>query len=505
MAKDMAIESVADGSRTIERREFLSAGAALGATAYLGPSETGPAALPPGKARAENCAENRSTLAWAIPAPHLNALWTGLWPRMAARIWHDPNLDWPQVSDSSTGTLLDIGDTLRIWIESFLGTSNVPGFVSTPQQALRSNDPGPSPQQYGGVPTSGSVLFQQQLKDLHAYLGETGRAPIYYLGEGAYDFLLSERGLELWAPPNLADMPDPQQELLDAYEYRRTGRSPLAVPSVMGGAVRLPEAPTGPGQLEAPLDLAVLGDLCLDTSTGSLLGYCGVPEGAREWADRLENRLREDSDDRRLTESEALAAIRRTLAVLGASTEDVRMILDTGSILEALDRFRRWIVRDLEAQREQNRTCVPLPPDLYLCGALATRCWVVTGAVYRGILEQFPRAVADHWADNPSSSVTAPGNFVPREECERRIEVRLPPDSQMLFDFLPSTPPTVLNQILQKPALWDTEHLIVTNMGFVFPADIGAAGQAPTADDMLGAIATGNAGNPIFTDTAASL
>lgn len=489
------------------------------------------------------CGQNRNGLRWSIPTKHLNALWTGLWPRMAARIWLDPALQWPDPFDPS-GDHRDIGRDLQVWIESFLGRAAVTNPVSVPNE-LGANDPDIGPQSLvdsGGAPhsTAGSSGFQSALEELHAYLGVPvahGRAPIYLIGRGGYDFLLSEKGVELWAPPDVGSGSAARAKLLDAYEYRRTGRPPLAIGYVMEGAVGFPDAPTGPGQIDAPVDIRLLKHLCLDPTHA--FRYCGVREGARDWVRALPGR--------KCSRDELADEIRAALGALGAPPVDVQRVVASD---DPIEEAAGWI-ETAEAEAREGRggqapdpghgqgrdrsgndsrggkgqggkgqgeegqqgvrearedECIPLSADLYYCHTLTRRCWVVSGTVFRGVLEQFPRAVADHWSDDPGADLKA---MDVREECEERLEVALPAGMRFEFQDAPGAPSDPLG-IRGNGELWEARHLMVTNTGFLFPAEIGytdGSGDcvARNRDDLLTAIITGRAGNPVFTDSSACM
>ena len=494
-------------ARVMERREFLGAGAAMGASAYLGsPGRPGVAEVGADSEMAdpECCRRNRRELRRDVPAKTLNALWTGLWPRMAARIWLDPALSWPVKKDPTTGEWRDIGPDLQVWIESFLGTNNVSNPVSGPGNQLKPGDPAVNAQSLtdfkGNHRTDGSPEFQREMRALHAYLHQpldAGRAPIRLVGEGAYDFILTEQGVDLWTPPDIraggATEAEQRQLLLDAYEFRRTGRPPLAIANVMEGAVDFPDAPTGPGQIASPVDMKLLLELCVNTGDGTALEYCGVREGAIRWIREAEAR----ELDRGALEQE----LRQVLAALGATVDDIEAIVLASDPLEA---FLEWLDDHRLAEDE---SCTPLSTELYRCALLTQRCWVLTGSVFRGVLEQFPREVADRWARSPNFDIRA---IDPRHECEQRLEVRFP--QRMRFEFTPPIGPDFVDAlgIIPNPLnlatpLWDREHVMVTNTGLLFPTEIGDNGSAGSVGDLLTAIVTGRAGNPIFTDTRACM
>lgn len=467
-------------------------------------STSGPAAA---------CGENRSSLRWSIPTRHLNALWTGLWPRMAARIWLDAARQWPDPYDPS-GDHRDIGRDLQVWIESFLGRAAVANPVSAPGE-LGAGDPAEAPQSLtdsGGTAhsTAGSCEFREALEALHAYLGvpvAEGRAPIHLVGQGGYDFLLSEKGVELWAPPGIGSGSAARAKLLDAYEYRRTGRPPLAIGYVMEGAVGFPDAPTGPGQIESPVDIRLLKHLCLDPRQA--FRYCGVREGMDVWRQGLR--------ERKCSRDELAEEIHQALGALGAPPDQVQRIVGSDDPIEEASRWiettgaradggkgGRGAPRQARERREEE--CIPLSADLYYCHLLTQRCWVVSGTVFRGILEQFPRAVADYWSDDPGADLKA---MDVREQCEERLEVAFPARMRFEFQDVPGAPNDPLG-IRGKGELWEAAHLMVTNTGFLFPEEIGETDGngdcvARNRQDLLTAIITGRAGNPVFTDSSACM
>jgi hypothetical protein len=129
----------------------------------------------------------------------------------------------------------------------------------------------------------------------------------------------------------------------------------------------------------------------------------------------------------------------------------------------------------------------------FLSAAAAVRCWQLEGSVYRAIITELPRVVADIWMEGASgahafsesySQRFQPGNPKAREIFMERIETSLPDEHHMLFDVV--------------LGLQDVE---VSNRGFRLPG-VGVPGTVgPGWGPILDAIIAGRAGNPVFTDS----
>lgn len=484
-------------AQTMARREFLGVGATMGASTMLNgaPISTVPQVscmvIIPSSAE---CVREMNNVEWAIPARHLNTLWSMLWPRIAARIWQGepPNFGFA-VADNGWPTAL-VNTDIRPWIRGWIDWFRTQGL--------------------------GSSCFQEAIADLQAYLSAPGggTAPIYYLADGGYDFLISPRGIELWAPPPLG--PNPLQQLLDNYEHRRTGRPAIGIGGVMSDGELTPvlaESPTGPGQIstiEPGALTATLNAVGIDGGSSAPGQFCAALQGARAAVRRLA-RIGAGTGGRGggppgaatpEQVAESLTSILRSLTPPPGHPrlEAVQNVISDANLLPPDGFDVAQGVIDTIALFEA--PCANIPVTLYECAVMPTRCWVLTGSVYRGLLEQFPRFVAEAWGDDSGRDVRA---LNVRNGLEQRMEMAFP--EAMRFEFLDrgALPPGLALGI-GAAALWDSSQIMLTNAGVFFPWTIGATTSAgstgtPTEGALLQAIVAGRAGNPIFTDSARTL
>lgn len=564
-------------SREIERREFLGVGAALGASAYVG-GDDAPIERPvkrrvPSRDK-RTCMEKRNApIEWAIPAQHLNTLWTLLWPRAAARVWlsHHP---WPE-SCGHDGKLRDISRDIQVWIESFLGRDEVDGTpvsfvgelrsigngdlvddpIATPAQLLPSRPSEVPPGTDPAISIGGSERFKDALKSLHAYLTLDHRPPIRFIGVGSFDFLISDAGIDLWAPPSIGPINSSAEQinssaehkkLMSYYEYRRAGRPPISIGGVLDpgpqeNPLTLIESPTGPGQVES-IDPCLIGSMCLDLDGESILRICGVSEGAQAKVNHIRlrprlNRTREhgpgvqvvppnsglelydllemlltpelpeqDDDDLDDDEREKRTRLARERESQLSDLDALDIDTEYPEIEPQLfDEAIEWILRHTPPQD----VCRSVSPESYRCCLLETQCWVLSGSVYRGILEQFPRIVAGLWADDPASRVDQiPTEGTPprpglKVHCERRMETSFP--DEMRLERVDDPP--VADHAAIPAGVWDDKQLMVTNVGIFFPKTVGHEGDtsATPLERLLVSIVDGRAGNPVFTDSSRCL
>ena len=152
--------------------------------------------------------------------------------------------------------------------------------------------------------------------------------------------------------------------------------------------------------------------------------------------------------------------------------------------------------------------------------------WWLTGSAYRGMMHQLPRVIASLWYESvawpPSDPEGGPegdqhtirddfeeeDGFADldgrgdrpkglRRLLEQRTETRFP--RHMAMDVLGEGEAIPgLGEGGDAPASWDACDVMITNLGLHFP-DPGMV--APDIEDILDAIESGVAGNPVFTDS----
>lgn len=385
------------GEKKLSRGEFLGVGAAAAASAAVGtrPLFESPSQLltcPP------------AAHAWALPSSTLNILWADVWPRIVAQVWRTQGWFTPaQMAGIETYIIGEI-----------------------PNLAAKSN----------------SCEFQARAQRLLQYLQSSGsrRVPMRVMGEGP-DFVLSDAGLDLFAPPK------PQKpELLRFYRFRRTGRGSLGLPDYLDTWPRaiLVDSPTGPSQVK--INLFASGSIVVSSPEAD----CVLDE--IECVQRF-------FDSR--TESEREGLVELDQATYMCLLDDCRCWQLSGAVYRGIATELPRIVADIWYERE---TCgiTPLPTTSY-----------------------------DHRFHNlpPTDD-----NGI-RSVFEERMETFLPGPGKMQFRFHPTPTPPLLSGI------WADEEIMITNRGVYLPRIPPSAGITAMLED----IEAGNAGNPVFTDSSRSI
>lgn len=417
---------------TMTRGEFLGAGAAAAAAVATGTVGVamGEAAEPGAVTRAGVASGNTSPpTPWSIKASELQVLWGEIFPRMVAEawLWGRP---FPFVPGDITHTLASDLEQHRNW---YLGTAS-----PTPAQLAAFAD----------------TQFGHRVNLLAEYLTVTppdAVMPMRFHGFGAFDFILSDFGLDLFAPRP----PETDAELLRYYEFRDPGRSTTGIPWYLDDANALAfdvQSPTGPSQVWTGTNGMgitisyggdVLGDLpCLATLDGEAPQ---LPHSLEEARDFLLTRRGERLDPALLD----LAETRFPETTIGPS-------YTIRSFTQAVGGRRRW---QLE------------------------------GSVYRGIIQQLPRVIATAWRDHCTGYMGPDSYWMRINDPARPEELR-----KIFQERLETSLPGSMACELGPSSLDD---VVVSNEGIRFPPPI----SPPNLPWMLYAISKGRAGNPVFTDT----
>ena len=343
---------------------------------------------------------------WVLPAGILNVLWGDVIPLLAARCWRGG----PCVIGAGNAQLASL-------IQGLPGWSRNGPWKARAQLAVD-------------------------------YLGRPDAAPIRVVGEGAYDFLLSNHGVDFFLP----ERPETAEDLYHFYTYRRTGQDPIAIPGYLNEPVSAlsTQARTGPSQIwidpQAILDIADL-----------LPVGCDEAAGVRGKVQRMVERSKPAR--KALEERAAKAALRRQ-GPDAPPDERLQIRLEgVGNLVCLLHDFR---------------------------------CWQLEGAVAQAIFTETPRVVATIWLGTGTygSRWPDPGDEGLREIFEERLEVTVPDADHMAFTQQPSPAPT-------SPS-WDEHDIMVTSRGLFFPP---LPASPPGFEDMLDEIVDGRAANPVFTDS----
>ena len=365
---------------------------------------------PPSEPSTEDCRPDcpESEDRWVLPAGVLNVLWGDVMPLLAARCWRGG----PCVIGADNARLASLIKGLPGWTRE--------------------------------------ARWKDRVAPVVAYLGQDDAAPIRTLGEGAYDFLLSNDGVDFLLP----ERPETAEELYRFYTYRRTGRDPITIPgyltapvSALSGNTR-----TGPSQIWIdPDEILGIADL--------LPPDCPPRTGVRARLQRMEERSRDACEARK---ARARQAARHRRGPESPPDDRLRVRLGgTGNLACILQDFR---------------------------------CWQLEGAVTQAIFVETPRIVATIWMEgNPDGDYSRrwrqPGDDGLREIFEERLEVSLPEVDRMAF--------TEHEASARSPS-WADDDIMITNRGFFFPP---LPATPPGFEDMLDEIVDGRAANPVFTDT----
>ena len=168
-------------------------------------------------------------------------------------------------------------------------------------------------------------------------------------------------------------------------------------------------------------------------------------------------------------------------------------------ILQQVQRFDPGCAEIQCIRRKLENREVIMGLETYRCLVEGLRCWQIEGSVYRGIMTEVPRVVANIWIEMANGTTTVPGAYAPRfpdpddrglrSLFEERLETSLPGSMKMHFELHPASQPAGMP--------WDQTDVVITNKGFFFPP----LPAQPTKQGILGEMVAGRAGNPVFTDS----
>jgi hypothetical protein len=451
------------GGPVLSRGAFLATGAAAAAGATVGKL----AAAPPVPARRlmeGSCAGPLPTREdWAIPAGILNTFWNDVFPRIVGAYWAAKA---PDSALSAAQNAQNAALTMDDWdFQAFLDAVQDPP-VSNPGRSFNL----PSNMWSGSSP-----LFQNRLSAVSGYLASNaGVMPIHFLGEGEFDFILSDQGMDVFIPPN----PTNERELLRYYTFRATGRRAIGLPlylttSGLASAMSTDSA-TGPSQ--------VLMNLA------NVQAYLASSYGA----------------------SPCVGEVITCLSAYAASPADIN---------------GRGGGRGGGGGPTLQDGDIALGLQEYMCALKALRHWQLSGSVYRAIMTELPRVVAEVWLEGLDVQACVPGQAVqleayPRDAYTRRfagdgggengirqifrerLETSLPHYSEMRFRTYADTAPYD-DELLPPPASgqgvnWQPGDVMITNRGMFFPTILPTA---PSLRQFCQAISAGRGGNPVFTDS----
>ncbi|HSW27968.1 MAG TPA: hypothetical protein VLH75_00625 [Longimicrobiales bacterium] len=349
----------------------------------------------------------------------INVLWGEFWPRYTALWWAAGS-----PADGSPGySLFGFGPIPAARLEQAMQR-----LIEEEAAALGLTAP-------GGPPGWGETRFQRRMLLLWNHFSGADPLPVSFVGEGEYDFVLSDVGLELFAPKQ----PKEDFEYVRYYAFRHTGRPSLGVPLYLKEAdlALALDAPTGPSQiLSSENALAQLHANASGCRLSQLACFCRPTAG-----DRLKETY-------------------FTFQGFLAATESMRH-------------------------------------------------WQLEGAVYRGILTELPRVIAEIWLERyhgATSSSTYNALFRTSTTVENgirrifkeRLETSLPAPPRMSWEVGPAGTLALDVTLSQGGIVFPPLPTAPLNPD---PNDWHVTPDRPRPRLILREIYSGRAGNPVFTDS----
>lgn len=363
--------------RRLSRGEFLGVGAAAAAGVATGAATGSPAAGEEGCGTPqEQCVKPTlcgpdAGLIWSVSASVLQILWGEIFPRFVAYRWRQSPMRYPSPLPAAAGevSIPDLIQAIHTYIHELPAGAKKAACVTS----------GGTPFCDLSVPdlTPFEHKARMVIDGLQAAQSAGLAVPIRILGVGGFDFILSDAGLDLFAPRRPVD----PAELLRFYEMREPGRPAFGIPGYLDEADAMAfdvHAPTGPSQIW-------IDDQGFAATPVNLGRSCFLETLRCLFAEDIEPEVRRESN---------------------------------------------WV------RPPAKKFTIP-----GLFAALApSRCWQLEGAVYRGILEQLPRVVATVWREEVTGC-TGPQSYHARfhtvdkmrEIFEERMETMLPPPDAMVF------------------------------------------------------------------------
>lgn len=386
---------------------------------------------------AKDCHPDEVQKKWEITAGILGQIWGEILPRMVAYAWEQ-------------------GDDLRAAVNSLAD------FQTYMNNLPHVFNPAISP-----PPTR---AFEEAWDAVDTYINNATAAgtavPVDIPGDGGFDFVFSDCGLEMFVPRKPRDI----EELLRFYTFREAGRPVLGFPRYDVPGPREITSPTGPSQVRMRFS-SVVQNLCFSEV------------GPDCWADVM-NCLALHLEMPSLFEASHFERLAHTHGKPGQEEEFIR-------ILEEL---------------EIENTEVQLSMEAYTCALEPLRCWQLSGAVFRGIMVTLPRIIAEIWHERalrppPWNGQLNTGNAgplwvefrdQPRSIFRKRLETSIPDSNRMEFrSYDPANPPGEVK---------------ITNKGICLPRpQTMPPTEAAAMNSIYGEISNGKAGNPVFTDSKTSI
>ena len=390
---------------------------------------------------------------------------------------------------------------------------------------------------------SGNTVLNNRLNQLEAYFEfDDIRIPVHFVVADAFDYILSEKGIELFFParPDISSEENFREHVFTLYEKRVVGKSAIALPPTMGvyssSAISLPTIPswknvhktvrTNPGDtnVEALMPQGVTTSMTTIASFLSMLAMSG--SSGSSWFTGSPGTMG------------AMGSSVNPSLLLDVLLKALNKLLDN----ESLDEETKALLRKLAKCDFPEITISGQPPlqegpvsycvqIMILIESLKERCWFLSGSVFRRIAAEMPRLKARLWIDEIQSippvrkeAYLSDANDGCRKLFADRLEMSLPKCEEMYFrggeltnnplggmtvNPLPPIPPIPQpSPIFPFPSFplfpssaskkYNPDEIYIHNKGISLPA----VGKGPSQKDIYASWKNGAAANPTFTDSS---
>ena len=489
--------------------------------------------------------ENLNKITWAIPESYLGILWDDVFQRMIVYLWF---LDLSEAERKERQNNANSGDPpirrhnnkkyrLSQEIDNQLDAQN---FFSHPSVSKTFNVVPPTNESDGQIgrdylievmklmkKDSFSLVFKDYLKLLIKYFEGKDHVqpiPVYFLKgqRGGYDYILSSKGIELVFPrrPDLLDLaaakPDMKfrRDVYELYAIRKTSTALLAVPpefelnaagritAYLADQLRTVRLSSADNNIEE----LILEDLFVNITENEqqLIDSAVVPAELEKLIplilDLVENVLKKLDND-------------FSCAAFDCKTFELPTnpcVLDYAKYLFC--RIEECLKNLLNPVKEISFGC-------YTQALTNTRCWFLSGSVFRRIANEMPRLKARLWID---ATLAAQFDRLNRYESNmlngcralfrESLEISLPTQENMFFRGLKIERDSKdkrlrdakMNEYKVEPLPqgivangYRKNEIYIHDSGLLLPA----VGEGPEKEEIYNAWKAGAAANPVFTDS----
>ena len=480
--------------------------------------------------------EELNQITWAIPESYLGMLWDDVFQRMIVYLWF---LELSEAERKERQGNAQPGDdpVRRYNNKKFKLSQNIDielegkKFYSNPPESATFNVRPPVNDSDGQVgreyliemmklmrkDNSFSPIFKDYLKILIKYFDGKDHVqpiPVFFLKgqRGGYDYILSSKGIEL-VFPGRPDLPFPEDDsenvdfrrsVYELYAIRKTSTALLAVP---------PEFDLNPaGRITGNLadQLKTVRLSAADNNIEELI-LEDLFVNVTEHEEHAMNSEVVPEELKRIIPL-ILELVERLLKALDGDfcckefdCEDFRLPADPS----LLDYAKYIYCRIKECLEELMNPAEEVSFGCYTQTLKKTRCWFLSGSVFRRIANEMPRLKARLWVDATNNledrlklyQSNAQGGC--RALFREILEISLPTNENMFFRGLKIIKNDQNEDILEDlPAGIDAagfrkNEIYIHNFGLLMPA----VGQGPSKEKIYNDWQMGAAANPVFTDS----